>query len=421
MLGASLDVSNRGVAALGVSLAGLIAGARPGADVAFHYSNATGGTRRIDGRDGPIDVEVLNCRMSPSSAPSQHILVILVLALLHRIGLRGFAGRNPWVRSLLAADVIGDVRGGDSFSDIYGWRRFVEGSLPLISVALLGRPYVLLPQTYGPFRRRTARVLARQLLRRAELALTRDRNCERLVEELSGRTPRFCPDVAFTLEPVAPRHLETVPAGFDLGSDDVCVGVNISGLLDMGGYTSNMFGLRCDYPVLMERLVDRLLTATRARILLVPHEFGEEREQEACSKMLRAAGARHPGRVFMVAGPLSERELKWVIGRTDFFIGSRMHACIAALSQGVPAVGLAYSDKFLGVFQSAGVGQAIVDLRVMDLEQVIEATLSAFDRRAAVREELVTRIPSIQRQVRDVFAELVNGWRPGSPLVREAT
>ena len=45
---------------------------------------------------------------------------------------------------------------------------------------------------------------------------------------------------------------------------------------------------------------------------------------------------------------------KAVIGQCDFFIGSRMHACIAALSQGVPCVGVAYSMKFAGVFDTVG-------------------------------------------------------------------
>jgi hypothetical protein len=54
------------------------------------------------------------------------------------------------------------------------------------------------------------------------------------------------------------------------------------------------------------------------------------------------------------------------------FIGSRMHACIAALSQGVPTVGLAYSDKFRGVFESLGLERLVADLRALEAGEVVE-------------------------------------------------
>ncbi len=39
---------------------------------------------------------------------------------------------------------------------------------------------------------------------------------------------------------------------------------------------------------------------------------------------------------------------------TDVLIGSRMHAAIAALSAGVPAMPLGYSDKFVSIFSELG-------------------------------------------------------------------
>jgi len=265
----------------------------------------------------------------------------------------------------------------------------------------------MLPQTYGPFRLPVSRWLAATLLRNAATILTRDRNCLPTVQQLSGRSALYCPDVAFTLEALPPRHLEFSPEGFSLDTNALTIGINISGLLYMGGYTGrNMFGLRSEYRVLMDGLVERLLASTTARILIVPHVSGEQ-EREACASLMQSAGARNPGRVFMLSAPLDERETKWVIGRMDFFVGARMHACIAALSQGVPAVGLAYSDKFLGVFESAGVGSVVIDLRKMEQSEVIDKTLSAFERRAALQERLLSRIAGIQDEVEQAFRGLL--------------
>jgi colanic acid/amylovoran biosynthesis protein len=411
IFGASLDVGNRGVLALGVSVARLLAQSSSEAEIVYHYGNPVGGTRLLglgspnrQGTASDVRVTVRNCRLSPRSLPAEHILVILGLALLYRLRLRGPARRNEWLRSLLDADVIGEIRGGDSFSDIYGFRRFLLGSLPLLTVVVLGRPYVMLPQTYGPFRLRSSRLLASLMLRKAQQLFTRDRNCVPLVRELSGRTPAFCPDVAFTLEPLQPQTLDIRPAGFGFERLRPLIGVNVSGLLYMGGYTGrNMFGLQSEYPEFIDSFLESLLQSTDATLLLVPHVFGSEKEEEACAVLSERFGARYPGRIFAVAKPLSERELKWVIGKTDFFVGSRMHACIAGLSQFVPTIGLAYSDKFLGVFESAGVGEATIDLRTTSVAEVVERTLSDFRHRDQRRAELMTQIPIVQAAVRTTF------------------
>jgi polysaccharide pyruvyl transferase WcaK-like protein len=84
-----------------------------------------------------------------------------------------------------------------------------------------------------------------------------------------------------------------------------------------------------------------------------------------------------------------------------------MHACIAALSQEVPAVGLAYSDKFAGVFESAGVGAAVIDLRTCDAISAVEQTLQNFEHRAALTMLLRERIRAVRCDVADTFSSMV--------------
>jgi polysaccharide pyruvyl transferase WcaK-like protein len=351
--------------------------------------------------------------LSPRSRAGEHIGIILLAALFYRLGLRAPARRNRWLSSLLEASCIADIRGGDSFSDIYGLRRFVVGSLPLVSALLLGRPYVLMPQTFGPFRSVWARWLASLTLRRAAEVWTRDRRCIPVVEELANRKPQFSPDVAFTLVPVRPEVMTLQPPSADLGRAEVVVGVNVSGLLFMGGYTrANMFGLRANYREVIERVLTALLERTGATILIVPHTFGAEMEEAASEALQGAVPPRYAGRVVRLASRLGAGEVKWVIGRTHFFIGARMHACIGALSQGIPTVGLGYSDKFAGVFESAGVGDAVVDLRRHDADAVSREVLRLFELRDATAARLKTDIPVVQQHVRRAFARMASWSAP---------
>ena len=101
-------------------------------------------------------------------------------------------------------------------------QRFIEGSLPCLTALALGKPLTLLPQTYGPFRSRSAVFLARQILTRSATAYSRDQeSINRISQMFAGgnRRPRvmFCPDVAFTLEtrPTPPDMVDPPLPGSD--------------------------------------------------------------------------------------------------------------------------------------------------------------------------------------------------------------
>ena len=68
-------------------------------------------------------------------------------------------------------------------------------------------------------------------------------------------------------------------------------------------------------------------------------------------------------------------EAKSLISIMDVFIGSRMHATIAAFSSAVATIPVAYSRKFIGLYENLGYTH-IVDLCQMDTNTAIGATMS---------------------------------------------
>jgi polysaccharide pyruvyl transferase WcaK-like protein len=98
--------------------------------------------------------------------------------------------------------------------------------------------------------------------------------------------------------------------------------------------------------------------------------------------------------------------MKFIIGRSEFFLGARMHACIAAISQGIPAVPIAYSNKFVGVMRSVGLEGAVVDPRRMELNEILQVVERTYDARSIIRRELKQRIPAVKRSIRTALLEL---------------
>ena len=220
--------------------------------------------------------------------------------------------------------------------------------------------------------------------------LARDRDGFEYVTQLLGRNKKnisikFCPDLAFILEPVLPKKLSITP-NIPHSKDNPLLGINISGLLYNGGYSGdNMFSLSCDYKEAMHILINTFLRKTNTHILLVPHVFADagnvESDNEACREIFKTISVANNGRIHLITEKYDQNEIKGIIGQCDFFIGARMHACIAALSQGIPAVGIAYSKKFLGVFETVGVQNMVVDARKLSTDELVNQCMHHYENR----------------------------------------
>jgi len=83
-----------------------------------------------------------------------------------------------------------------------------------------------------------------------------------------------------------------------------------------------------------------------------------------------------------------------------------MHACIAAVSQGVPAVCVAYSDKFIGVMETIGIESIVADARKLDINEILRVVDSCLENRAAIRRQLEMKMPEVRSRVLQLFTEL---------------
>ncbi len=415
LLGASFDSGNHGVGALASGTLSALLQAQPEARLVFldYAREAVASSDRIG--DRAVRVEMINLRFSKKPWQENHIARLLLVAMWLRLipsrrARQRMVQRNPWLRDICRTRLCLSIAGGDSFSDIYGVQRLMYVVLPQILVLLLRQPLVLMPQTYGPFASSLARILAGWIFKRATVIYSRDKEGLQTVQELAGKTGarvQFAYDMGFALEPQPPadevrRQLEAIKR------NGLLVGLNVSGLLYTGGYSrNNMFGLRSDYPGLIRALLDDVIQKWNGQVLLVPHVFGGaevvESDAAACERIYAEFGKQYAGRLHYLRGTFDQHEIKYIIGQCAFFLGSRMHACIAALSQGVPTVGLAYSRKFVGVLDSIGGGSQVVDLRHSDEAQTRAAVGEAFAQRESLRLQLVEKMPGIRKSALGLF------------------
>jgi polysaccharide pyruvyl transferase WcaK-like protein len=180
------------------------------------------------------------------------------------------------------------------------------------------------------------------------------------------------------------------------------VGLNASGLLcKAGGDFGSRAGFSVDYDQLLHDLIAHLIGACGASVFLVPHVLGEgpESDLHQCTRLHAELGSQFDPFLGTTANPGDQHNLKHIIGSCDLFIGSRMHACIAAVSQGVPAVSLAYSEKFAGVMETVGLRELVADLRTLNVNQIKEVVESSLTKRGEYRAMLIQRMPMWKNSV----------------------
>lgn len=312
----------------------------------------------------------------------------------------GFGGRTivrdigrpsgPIKTKLRDYDVVLDSGAGDSFADIYGIKRLATMNYAHRVTSRLGLPIILGPQTVGPFNTPLGRALGRDSMRRMRLALPRDSQSLAYAAELGLHSELLSTDVVFALPqpPAAP---------------DRDVIVNVSGLL--WSDSAHVDPERYREQVL--KLVDGLLNSGRevsllAHVLTNPTADNDEPAVEAVAKRF--------GSKLRVIIPADLKDARSAIASSRLVIGSRMHACLNALSTGVPAIPWAYSRKFAPLMNDLG-WQHGYDLRLENapaaatLELIrstpeeallrgVESVRHAADARLAATVDAMTAIPS---------------------------
>lgn len=301
----------------------------------------------------------------PSQNDYSHVLSNFEYEIVEMPRIRQlFLNRNALREKLSSCEIVIDISAGDSFADIYGLSRFLSEYITKKRTLDIGKKLILSPQTYGPFTSPIVRFMAGTILKKASLVFARDNKSFHVASDLKANSLYEVTDVAFAMPFTKIKSVD---------GEALKVGVNVSGLLYKGGYTGkNELQLTLDYLPFIDKLICEFLSKG-AEVHLIPHvNGGTECDFEASKKIKE----KFPDCVLpkMFQDPI---EVKNYIATMDFFVGSRMHSTIAALSTGIPVVPVSYSRKFEGLFGSLNYNH-VVNGKECDNEEALRLILEEF-------------------------------------------
>ena len=254
----------------------------------------------------------------------------------------------PWThfgRTLKKTKLAVADFGGDGFSDIYGQKILDSRFTQYEVISKMGVPLIILPQTIGPFKNPENYNYAVGVLRYAKEIYVRDDKFENDLKRLGLKYEKTKDLSAYML-----------PEKWDVDVKENAVGLNVSGLAYSNKFV-NLEGQFDAYPLLIERIIG-YFQKKGLHIYLIPHSYNFQNPEINNDDMVACKQAfdnlKDKTNVHFVEKNLSAPQVKYVISKMSFFIGTRMHANFAAIYTGVPLFGLAYSYKFIGAFNANG-------------------------------------------------------------------
>jgi polysaccharide pyruvyl transferase WcaK-like protein len=300
-------------------------------------------------------------------------------------------------------DCVLDIGAGDSFADIYGLKRFLFLWLSKELAYLRGLPLVFSPQTIGPFTKQPYLGLARRVMNKAAAVVARDPASLEAARKIAPRARLLqAVDVAFLLP------FERMDHG---APGKIHVGVNVSGLLFNGGYTSaNEFGLDVDYAAMTRKLLAALTARPDVVVHLICHVNTDAIPADDDRAVADLLKTEFPG-VVRAPNFNSPTEAKSYIAGLDFLTAARMHACIAAFSAGVPVVPVAYSRKFSGLFQGVLQYPYEVPVRGLGTDEAVAYILARLEERETLKTAAHAGLAVVGERLRTYGDELQRVFR----------
>jgi colanic acid/amylovoran biosynthesis protein len=307
------------------------------------------------------------------------------------------------VRNLLTAYLSSDLIISAPGGFLYHSGKGITLLISAYTIALgwlAGKPIYVLPQSIGPFIHKwECQIIrwvlspVRKIMVREEISLRELMNCQIPLE-----CCHLLPDLAFAFrgatEASAVEWLEN--QGIDLDADRPILGVTV---INWGAQNSS-FNLQSQYETALADASCYFLNNYGGRIVFIPQVWGPSPSNDdriPTRRIIEMLPITFTN-ILYIDQPPAPNLLKAIYGQLDFFIGTRMHSNIFALSQYVPTIAIGYQHKTLGITKMLGIDQWTIEIQQISGQILKEKIDDLFDSQETVRRHLIDTIPILVQQ-----------------------
>ena len=270
---------------------------------------------------------------------------------------------------------------GFAYGDQWPLRFLQNTAKEVVRFAKAGKPFVFMPQAFGPFKTEDSKAAMRDIIHNARLIFVRDpvslqhlQSCVPNLPDSVVLTPDFT--VGLTARPN--DEIPAMPGAYAalIPNNKVVSKFNHADAEKM----------RADYIAAFAAAANKL-AAQGMQCVLVNHEGKED------AQLCEEIAAKAPCTIVQIEDPLA---VKAFIGKAELAISSRFHGAVNALSQGVPCIATSWSHKYHAMMSDFGMGDYCV--AEMSEQNLLHALQQLLDNKDTLASEVKQKAAALKQQ-----------------------
>jgi len=277
------------------------------------------------------------------------------------------------------ADLIIEVP-GEIPSDISLFSQFSR----FLLAKIFNKPLIIFGCSLGPYKHTFTEYVAKKVFNNTDLLIIRERQTAKYLDKLGVVNYHLTADTAFLLKNQKSKDTKEI---IDINKPYI-------GLSIKGPYFSFS-----NYERIIMKTIEFLLNETKENILVIPHS-----QDDICvsNKVFRQA---NNSRVRILKNnELTPEELKEIISHSSFYIGSRVHSSIAAVSNRVPTIFLIPRNdhRGRGTMKFFDLDQVVVDPS-KEVTPTIRKIVNVFKQKDKIERKIIENLSKVKQLSRENF------------------
>lgn len=278
---------------------------------------------------------------------------------------------------------------GFAYGDQWPLRFLQNTAKEVVRFAKAGKPFIFMPQAFGPFKSEESKAAMRDIIHHAALICVRDPVSLQHLQSCEAQLPDsviLTPDFTVGLTARANDEIPTINGSYValIPNNKVVSKFN----------HANAEQQRSDYIAAFAAAANQL-TASGLQCVLVNHEGKED--AQLCAEI----AAKSPCQIIQIDDPLA---VKAFIGHAELAISSRFHGAVNALSQGVPCIATSWSHKYHAMMADFGMAEYCVEQ--LNEQTLLQALNKVIENKSIIKSKLIKNASTLKEKNQQMWQRL---------------
>jgi colanic acid/amylovoran biosynthesis protein len=217
------------------------------------------------------------------------------------------------------------------------------------------KPYILYNQSIGPFFSNQDELNLLPFFKKSEAIICREQLTYDRMQKLGLNNLILSEDAAFNLKSTQNNILEK----YTKITDEISIGFTVRQCLP------EVFQTIYEHEITL--FIQEILQLDKAsKVYFMPqvtYEDGGDNDLHVARRIREAVDKHLRNRVIIIDEDVHPSNLKYMIGRMNYFFGTRMHSCIFSLASNVKTIALSYEPKTDGIMKSLKMDDYFINVK----------------------------------------------------------